>query len=126
MKQIQTDQAPAAIGPYSQAMKTGGMVYCSGQIALDPETMQITEESVADQTRRVFQNLEAVLIAGGSGLDQVVRCTVYLQSMNDFAKMNSVYESAFAGHKPARITVEVARLPKDALVEISCIAEANQ
>ena len=119
---ISTDKAPAAIGPYSQAIKNGSMIFCSGQIALDPKTMSITGANAAEQTTQIFKNIAAVLDASGARLDQVVKTTVFLKNMGDFAAMNEVYAKSFGSHKPARATVEVARLPKDALVEIECIA----
>jgi len=122
---IHTDSAPKAIGPYSQAIKTGGLVYCSGQIPLDPSTMTLVEGSVADQTRRVLSNLEAVLKAAGSSLGQVVKTTVFLRDMSDFAEMNAAYGEFFTEQPPARATVQVARLPKDVAVEIDCIALAD-
>lgn len=120
---IATQDAPQAIGPYSQAIVAAGLVHCSGQIALDPRTMTVVPGDVGAQTERVLQNLRAVLKAAGSDLTQVVKCTVYLKSMDDFAAMNAVYGKHFAGDTPpARATVEVARLPKDVLVEIDCVA----
>jgi 2-iminobutanoate/2-iminopropanoate deaminase len=122
---VASASAPAAIGPYSQAVKAGGMVYCSGQIALDPATMQMVGNTAAEQAERVLQNLEAVLRAAGSSFDQVVRTTIYLVSMADFAAVNEVYGKRFPGHKPARATVAVKELPKGGLVEIDCIAIAS-
>lgn len=122
---IHTDDAPKAIGPYSQAVKAGGLVYCSGQIPLDPATMTIPEGTVAEQTRRVLSNLDAVLKAAGSSLEGVVKTTVYLRDMNDFAEMNAAYGEFFVERPPARATVQVARLPKDVAVEIDCIALAT-
>jgi len=122
---IHTDAAPKAIGPYSQAIKTGGLVYCSGQIPLDPSTMTLVEGSVADQTRRVLRNLDAVLKAAGSSLGEVVKTTVFLRDMNDFGEMNAAYGEFFKEQPPARATVQVARLPKDVAVEIDCIALAD-
>ncbi len=122
---VASASAPAAIGPYSQAVKAGGMVYCSGQIALDPATMQMVGATAAEQAERVLQNLEAVLRAAGSSFDQVVRTTIYLVSMADFAAVNEVYGKRFPGHKPARATVAVKELPKGGLVEIDCIAIAS-
>ncbi len=123
---VRTEKAPAAIGPYSQAVIAAGLVHCSGQIALDPATGTLVGEGdVAQQTERVLANLAAVLQAAGSSLGRVVSCTVYLQRMSDFAAVNGVYGRHFSGEQPpARATVEVARLPKDALVEISCVALA--
>jgi 2-iminobutanoate/2-iminopropanoate deaminase len=122
---VASASAPAAIGPYSQAVKAGGMVYCSGQIALDPATMQMVGNTAAEQAERVLQNLEAVLRAAGSSFDHVVRTTIYLVSMADFAAVNEVYGKRFPGHKPARATVAVKELPKGGLVEIDCIAIAS-
>jgi len=122
MNLVHTDEAPKAIGPYSQAVVANGMVYCSGQIAMDPATGAIDAVDVAAQTRRVLTNLSAVLRAAGSSLDHVVKCTVFLQSMDDFAAMNEVYAEVFAGHAPARAAVEVSRLPRDVRVEIDAIA----
>jgi len=121
---IATKDAPQAIGPYSQAIKAAGMVFCSGQIALDPATGTIAGNDVAQQTERVLKNLSAVLAAAGSGLDRVVKTTVFLKNMGDFAAMNEVYGRHFKSTPPARSTVEAARLPKDVLVEIDVIALA--
>jgi 2-iminobutanoate/2-iminopropanoate deaminase len=121
---ISTDQAPKAIGPYSQAIRAGGMIFTSGQIAIDPATQQVIAGGVADQTDRVLNNLAAILQASGSSLDKVLRCTVFLKNMGDFAAMNEVYGRYFKQTPPARSTVEVARLPKDVLVEIDVIALA--
>ena len=121
---IATKDAPQAIGPYSQAIKAAGLVFCSGQIALDPATGTIVGNDVAQQTERVLQNLAAVLAAAGSGLDRVVKTTVFLKNMGDFAAMNEVYGRHFRTAPPARSTVEAARLPKDVLVEIDVIALA--
>jgi 2-iminobutanoate/2-iminopropanoate deaminase len=124
---IQTDQAPAAIGPYSQAVRIGDFVYTSGQVALDPATGQITGVTAAEQTVRVFENLKAVLTAAGTDLTRVIKTLVFLKNMEDFAAMNAIYSQYLAGEgvvPPARSTVEVARLPKDALVEIEVIALA--
>lgn len=122
MRPIHTDDAPAAIGPYSQAMVAGGLLFCSGQIPMDPATGAIVGEDVAAQTEQVFANLRAVLHAAGTRLDHVAKCTVFLKNMNDFAAMNEVYARHFDGHRPARAAVEVSRLPKDVLVEIEAIA----
>ncbi len=119
---IATSNAPKAIGPYSQAIRAGGMIFCSGQIALDPVTNQLIAGDVAAQTERVLKNLSAVLWEAGSNLEQVVKTTVFLKSMNDFAAMNEVYGRFFSKQPPARSTVEAARLPKDVLVEIDVIA----
>ena len=122
MKIISTKNAPQAIGPYSQAVTAGNLVFCSGQIPLDPETMKLIEGDVAAQTRQVFSNLSAVLEAADTSLGQVVKTTVFLQDMNDFAEMNAVYAECFCDHKPARAAVEVAKLPLGASVEIEAIA----
>ncbi len=119
---VSTPDAPQAIGPYSQAIKTNGFVFCSGQIALDPATMQVVPGDVRAQTERVFRNLSAVLAAAGTGLPRVVKTTVFLKTMADFAAMNEVYATFFAGHRPARSTVAAAQLPRDVLVEIDVIA----
>lgn len=122
MEKIQTDAAPQAIGPYSQAIKVNGFVFASGQIPLDPATMQIIEGDVKVQTQRVLANLQAVLEGAGSSLDRVVKTTVFLADMADFGAMNEVYAGFFGESRPARSTVEVARLPRDARVEIDVIA----
>ena len=123
MKQIiATDNAPKAIGPYSQAVICNGIAYLSGQIPLDPSTMEILDGGITAQTERVFENLAAVLAACGSSFDKVLKTTVYLKDMGEFAAMNAVYGRYFTGATPARATVEVARLPRDARVEIDCIA----
>ncbi len=121
-KQIQTDHAPAAIGPYSQGIAAGGFVFCSGQIPLDPVTNTVVAGGIEEQTRQVFKNLSAILEAAGSSLDQAVKCTVFLQDMNDFAAMNKVYAEFFKGVAPARAAYQVVRLPKDVKIEIDCIA----
>jgi 2-iminobutanoate/2-iminopropanoate deaminase len=119
---ISTPIAPKAIGPYSQAVRANGLVFVSGQVAIDPATQQVVDGDVAAQTERVMKNLSAILAAAGSRLDLVLRCTVFLKSMNDFAAMNAVYGKYFSTAPPARSTVEVSRLPKDVLVEIDVIA----
>lgn len=124
MQSISTPAAPAAIGPYSQAIAAGGLVYTAGQIALVPATMQLVEGDVAVQTAQVFANLKAVLAAAGSGLDRVVKATVYLADMADFPAMNEVYAREFGAHRPARSTVAARALPKNARVEIDLIALA--
>jgi 2-iminobutanoate/2-iminopropanoate deaminase len=121
---IATKHAPQAIGPYSQAIKANGLVFVSGQISIDPSTQQLISGDVAAQTERVLKNLQGILDAAGTGLDKVVRSTVFLKSMGDFAAMNEVYGRYFTASPPARSTVEVARLPKDVLVEIDVIALA--
>jgi 2-iminobutanoate/2-iminopropanoate deaminase len=122
---VHTAAAPAAIGPYSQAVRVGDVVYCSGQIALDPATTQLRGATAAEQAAQVLSNLAAVLAAAGSGLDRVVRTTIFLVSMADFASVNEVYGQRFGAWKPARATVAVKELPKGALVEIDCIALAS-
>ena len=124
-KIVATEAAPGAIGPYSQAVVAGGFVFCSGQIAIDPATGELVSGDCAAQTRHVLSNLEAVLEAAGSGLERVVKTTVFLKSMDDFAAMNAVYAEAFTTEQPARAAVEVARLPMDVLVEIECVALAG-
>ena len=121
---VATDKSPKAIGPYSQAIKANGFVFLSGQVALDPATQQVISGDVAAQTERVLQNLAGVLAAAGSSLQQVVKTTVFLKNMSEFAAMNEVYGRYFTSAPPARSTVEVARLPKDVLVEIDVIALA--
>jgi len=122
MTLVATPNAPAAIGPYSQAVAHGGIVYCSGQIALDPETGAMLDGDVGQQTRQVLKNLDAVLHAAGTGRARVLRTTVYLRDMADFSAMNLVYTEFFGDARPARATVAVAGLPRDARVEIDCIA----
>lgn len=123
MKQpVHTDHAPKAIGPYSQAIVINGFVFCSGQTPLVPETGNMVEGGVEEQAHRVLQNLSAVLKAAGSDMSKVVKTTVFLQSMGDFAAMNAIYATYFPAPQPARSTVEVAKLPKNCLVEIECIA----
>ncbi len=119
---ISTENAPGAIGPYSQAVKAGNMIFCSGQIPINPTTGEFVSDDVAEQTEQVLQNLNAVLEAAGSSLNNVVKTTVFLADMNDFVAMNEVYARFFSENKPARATVQAARLPKDARVEIDCIA----
>ena len=121
---VSTEKAPGAIGPYSQAIKTGGMMYCSGQIPIDPATGEFVSNDISEQTEQVLKNLAAVLEAGGTSLDNVVKTTVFLADMSDFAAMNEVYGRYFSENKPARATVQAARLPRDARVEIECIATA--
>jgi len=124
MESIQTDRAPEAIGPYSQAIKANGFIFVSGQIPLDPTTMQIVEGGIEEQTERVLENLKAVLEAAGSSLDRVVKTTVYLADMTEFAAMNVIYAKYFGARKPARATAQVARLPRDVKIEIDLIALA--
>lgn len=123
MKEIvSTENAPGAIGPYSQAIKANGMVFCSGQIPIDPATGEFVSHVVSEQTEQVLKNLIEVLRAAGTSLDNVVKTTVFLSDMNDFVEMNEVYARYFGENKPARATVQAARLPRDAKVEIDCIA----
>ena len=121
MKIVQTDNAPQAIGPYSQAMKVGDFIFTSGQIALTPSG-EMVQDDIELQTKQVMKNLQAVLEAAGSSLQNVVKTTIFLANMDDFATVNAIYEKWFDGHKPARSTVAVKTLPKNALVEIECIA----
>lgn len=120
-----TSDAPAAIGPYSQAVRCGQFVYTSGQIALDPATGEMIGSDVQTQTHRALQNLQAVLESAGASLTSVIKTTVFLTQMNDFQSMNTVYASYFGEHAPARSTVAVAELPRKALVEIECVALIN-
>ena len=123
MKSVETVKAPAAIGPYSQAVRSGDFVFVSGQVPIDPASGLVVAGGIVEQTNRVIDNLEAVLFAAGSSIEHVVKTEVFLKNMTDFAAMNEVYANRFTGKvKPARATVEVSRLPKDAIVEISCIA----
>ncbi|MGH9949108.1 MAG: RidA family protein [Pyrinomonadaceae bacterium] len=124
MEVISTENAPGAIGPYSQAVKANGIIFCSGQIPIDPATGNFVSENIAEQTEQVLKNLSEVLSAAGSSLEQVVKTTVFLADMNDFAAMNEIYAKYFDANKPARATVQAARLPRDARVEIDCIAIA--
>ena len=119
---IATDQAPHAIGPYSQAVRAGNLVFASGQIPIDPSTGEFVPGGIAEQTEQVLKNLKAVFEAAGVGLDQIVKTTVFLADMNDFTAMNEVYGKYFAENPPARATVQAARLPRDAKVEIEAIA----
>lgn len=121
-KIVATDKAPAAIGPYAQANIIGDLVITSGQIPIDPATGNLVEGDIEAQTKQVFENLKAVLEAAGSGLDKIVKTTCFMDNMNDFAKMNEVYASFFSGDYPSRSAVEVAKLPKGALIEIEAIA----
>jgi 2-iminobutanoate/2-iminopropanoate deaminase len=121
LKIVTTANAPAAIGPYSQAVRYGDLLFTSGQIPLNPQG-ELVSGGIAEQTRQVLSNLEAVLAAEGAALTDVIKTTVFLKDMNDFAAFNEVYASCFGSHKPARSTVEVARLPKDVLVEIEAVA----
>lgn len=115
-------KAPSAVGPYSHGYKCGNMVFTSGQLPIDPATGAFVEGGIAEQTKKSLQNLQIVLEAGGSSLANIVKTTVYIKNMNDFAKMNEVYATFFSNNPPARTCVEVARLPKDALVEVEAIA----
>ncbi|HIE25210.1 MAG TPA: RidA family protein [Anaerolineales bacterium] len=117
------EDAPEAIGPYCHAIKTGNLVFCSGQTPLDPETMQLVGETIEEQTERVLQNLTIVLNGLGLSLQNVVKTTVFLKDMNDFQGMNGVYAKSFGDHRPARSTIAIRQNPLDALVEIECIAE---
>lgn len=119
---VSTEAAPRAIGPYSQAIRANGFVFVAGQVALDPRTGQLIGTDIKQQTRQALENIKAVLEAAGSSLNEVVRCGVFLADMNDFGPMNEEYGSYFQGQPPARTTVQVARLPRNALVEIDCIA----
>jgi 2-iminobutanoate/2-iminopropanoate deaminase len=125
LRTIHTDQAPEAIGPYSQAVVANGFVFTAGQVAFDPKSMQLIDGDVAAQTERVMENLQAILQAAGSDLSAVVKTTVFLRDMNDFAAMNEVYGRWFGEHKPARSTVQAARLPRDVGVEIEAVGVVN-
>ncbi|MCD8350424.1 MAG: RidA family protein [Planctomycetaceae bacterium] len=122
MAVISTDKAPSAIGPYSQAIQAGNVVYTSGQIPLDPATMAFVGDDIKTQTRQSLENVKAILAAAGCGLQDVVKTTCFLSDMNNFAAFNEVYSEFFPGDAPARSCVEVARLPKDALVEVEAVA----
>jgi len=122
MKQIIAKKAPDAIGPYCHAIVHGDLAFCSGQIPLDPETMKIVGQTIEAQTVQVMKNIEAVLTEVGTTLNKIIKTTIFLKSMDDFSEMNKAYEACLKGHKPARSTVEVARLPRDAKIEIECIA----
>jgi 2-iminobutanoate/2-iminopropanoate deaminase len=119
---LTTDKAPAAIGPYSQAVKCGNLLFCSGQIPLDPDTGEVVDGDITIQAGQVMKNIGAMLTAAGIGFDDVVKTTIYLVDMNDFAAVNTVYGSRFPGHKPARSTVAVRSLPRGVLLEIEVIA----
>lgn len=123
MKKIFTEQAPKAIGPYSHAIRSGNLIFCSGQTPLNPQTMLIEGATVTEQTNLVLSNLETVLKAAGCNRSHIIKTSVFLKNFADFEKINKAYETFFGDHKPARTTVEVSRLPKDALVEIDCVAE---
>ena len=124
MEVISTEKAPKALGPYSQAIKANGMIYCSGQIPIDPAVNAVTAETIEDQTRQAIVNLGNVLEKAGSSLSKVVKTTVFISDMNEFARLNAVYAEMFGDTKPARSCVQVARLPKDVKIEIEAIAEA--
>lgn len=124
METIATENAPAALGPYSQAIRSNGMIYCSGQIPVNPATGTVEAKTIEEQTAQSITNLRNVLEKAGSSLAKVVKTTVFIKDMNDFAALNKVYAELFGDTRPARSCVEVARLPKDVLVEIECIAEA--
>jgi 2-iminobutanoate/2-iminopropanoate deaminase len=121
---ISTERAPAAIGPYSQAIAAGGLIFVSGQLAIDPATGELVSGDIAAMTRQIFRNIEAVLAAAGSGLDKIVKTTVFLADLGDFQTMNGAYSEFFPAQPPARSTVQVARLPRDAKVEIEVVALA--
>ena len=122
---VSTSNAPQAIGPYSQGIKLGNMVFTAGQIPLDPATGKLVEGGIEEQTRRVMQNLQGVLQAAGSSLDRVVKTTCFLANLDDFAAFNGVYGSFFGENAPARSTVQAARLPAGAMVEVECVAECD-
>ena len=122
MQRVQTDQAPAAIGPYSQGIIASGFVFTAGQVPFDPQSMQLVEGDIAVQTDQVMKNLSAILREAGASLQTVVKTTVFLRDMDDFVAMNEVYARHFGEHKPARSTVQVARLPRDVAVEIEAVA----
>lgn len=123
MEIISSPNAPAAVGPYSQAVRTGNLLFCSGQIPIDPTTGKIEAEDVEGQARQVIKNIKAVLGAAGLSIQHVVKSTMFLQDMGDFGKVNPIYEEGYEGHKPARSTIQVAKLPLGSLVEIEVIAE---
>ena len=125
MESVNVANAPKAIGPYCHAMKSGNLIFCSGQTPLDPDSMKIVGTTIEEQTERVLDNLSIVLAEVGLTLKNVVKTTVYLKSMDDFKGMNRIYEEMFAGHKPSRTTIAVKQNPLDALVEIECIAELD-
>jgi 2-iminobutanoate/2-iminopropanoate deaminase len=122
IKIVKSEKAPAPIGPYSQAIEANGFIFTSGQIAIDPQNGTLLNSGVEDQAKLVFENLKAVLEAGGSGLNKVIKTTIYLKDMNEFTKVNSIYSDYFGSSLPARSTVEVSRLPKDVQIEVDCIA----
>lgn len=122
---ITSENAPAAVGPYSQAIRAGEFLFCSGQIGLDPHTKMLVGKDIRAQTVQIFKNIRAVLNAAGMDLKDIVKTTVFLKSMDDFPIVNDIYGRELGGHRPARSTVEVARLPLNALIEIECIADSN-
>lgn len=126
MKKIFSDKAPQALAPYSHAIQTGNLIFCSGQTPLNPKTMLLEGATITEQTLLVLENLESVLKAAGSDRTRIIKTSVFLKNFADFEKMNTAYGGFFGDHKPARTTVEVSRLPLDALVEIECVAEINQ
>ena len=126
MEVITTDNAPAAIGPYSQAVKAGDFLFCSGQIGIDPHTKKLAGDNISTQTEQVLKNLRAVLNASGLDLEDIVKTTVFLKNMDDFPVVNDIYGKEFGSHKPARSTVGVARLPLNGLIEIECIAACRK
>ena len=123
MKIVKTDKAPAAVGPYSQAVITGNLVFCAGQIPLDPASGNVVAGGIEEQTRRVCENIKGVLAGAGTSIEKVVKASVFLKDMNDFAGMNKIYSEYFKANFPARSTLQVARIPKDCLVEIEVVAE---
>lgn len=123
---VSSPDAPQAIGPYSQAVISGNLVFCSGQVAIDPATKELVAGGIEEQTRQCLRNLTHVLLAAGSSLERVLKCSVFLVNLGDFGKMNAVYATFFPKEPPARATVEVSHLPKDALVEIECIAAVGK
>lgn len=123
MKVINTTNAPAAIGPYVQAISSGNLIFVSGQVPLDPKTMEVVGNDIVTQTTQSLSNVRAIIKEAGADLTDVIKCTVYLKDLKDFAKCNEVYAKFFGTHKPARVCCEVSRLPKDALVEIDAIVE---
>ena len=125
VKVVATDQAPKAIGPYCQAIVLGGLVFCSGQIPLDPRSLKVVEGGIEEQTEQVLKNLAAVLKAAGSDPSKVLKTTVFLKNLDDFQRMNVVYQGVFGEHTPARSTVQAARLPLDVMVETECIAAVS-
>ncbi len=124
MKVLHTDNAPAAVGPYSQAIKVGDLIFTSGQLALDPATGELVNDEIEKATRRSLDNVKAILDDAGSSLEKVVKATIFLSDMGNFGKVNEVYAEYFSDHKPARSCIEVAKLPKDALIEIEVVALA--